>query len=208
MTDVLFMNSIRTYAKTIRDLLRANPATPETGLAPTFQQLVTALLPLLPAVPQLIVSPEFNQPGVGRPDIALKKQGQPARAFIELKAPTKSADPERWKDAHDKEERMTTVGFKPLLEREFLKDALAYEFANRQTPSGNDKLRIRLSNWPNRRVKRETQSESALTQQFFVEKRGYRTDGSGAASLRPPFQIEHRGCRSKLSLKLTNEFQA
>jgi hypothetical protein len=28
MTDVQFMNGIRTYAKTIRDLLRANPATP------------------------------------------------------------------------------------------------------------------------------------------------------------------------------------
>jgi Type ISP C-terminal specificity domain/N-6 DNA Methylase len=93
---------VQGYATTIRNLLRANPATPETGLAPTFQQLVTALLPLLPAVPQLIVSPEFNQPGVGRPDIALKRQGQPARAFIELKAPAKFADPERWKDAHDK----------------------------------------------------------------------------------------------------------
>jgi hypothetical protein len=80
---------VQGYATTIRNLLRANPATPETGLAPTFQQLITALLPLLSAVPQLIVSPEFNQPGVGRPDIALKRQGQPARAFIELKAPAK-----------------------------------------------------------------------------------------------------------------------
>ena len=41
----------------------------------------------------LIVVPEFRTPGVGRPDIALKRAGQPARAFIELKAPTKPSDP-------------------------------------------------------------------------------------------------------------------
>jgi hypothetical protein len=112
MADPQITNALQAYAKTIRDLLRANPATPETGLAPTFQQLVSALLPHLPAVPQLIVSPEFNQPGVGRPDIALKRQGQPARSFIELKAPAKPADPERWRDAHDKRqyERLKELG--------------------------------------------------------------------------------------------------
>jgi hypothetical protein len=90
------------YARRIRELLRANPNTPETGLAPAFQQLVTSLLPTLNAVPQLTVVPEFNQPGVGRPDIALKRQGQPARAFIELKAPSKPGNPARWREAHDK----------------------------------------------------------------------------------------------------------
>ncbi len=44
--------------------------------------------------------PEYRNPGVGRPDIALMRQGAPARAFIELKAPSKSADPARWRD-HD-----------------------------------------------------------------------------------------------------------
>ncbi len=53
-------------------------------------------------MPALTVSPEFNKPGVGRPDIALIRHGQPARAFIELKAPAKSANPDLWKDAHDK----------------------------------------------------------------------------------------------------------
>ncbi len=38
---------------------------------------------------------------MGRPDIALVRHGEPARAFLELKAPAKSADPTRWKD-HDK----------------------------------------------------------------------------------------------------------
>ena len=103
---------LKSYARRIREKLRANANTPETGLAPDFQTLVTDLLPTLPTVPHLIVSPEFNNPGVGRPDIALIRQGQPARAFIELKAPTKLADPERWRDAHDKRqyERLRELG--------------------------------------------------------------------------------------------------
>jgi hypothetical protein len=36
------------YAARVRELLRANPATPETGLAPAFQQLLTDLLRELP----------------------------------------------------------------------------------------------------------------------------------------------------------------
>lgn len=73
---------LRTYARRIRELLRVNPATPETGLAPAFQQLVTGLIPRLLLVQPRTVVPEFNNPGVGRPDIALKRQGQPARAFV------------------------------------------------------------------------------------------------------------------------------
>ncbi|WP_310533845.1 hypothetical protein, partial [Novosphingobium sp.] len=95
-------NHLKHYAKRIRDQLRANAEASEPALAPAFQELVTNLLPLLQAVPQLTVSPEFNKPGVGRPDIALIRPGQPARAFIELKAPAKNADPERWSGAHDK----------------------------------------------------------------------------------------------------------
>jgi N-6 DNA Methylase len=51
---------------------------------------------------ELVVVPEFATPGVGRPDIALKRAGQPARAFVELKAPTKPGDPARYRDPHDK----------------------------------------------------------------------------------------------------------
>lgn len=93
---------LKTYARRIREKLRANASTPETGLAPDFQSLISDLLPTLDAVANLTVSPEYNNPGVGRPDIALIRQGQPARAFIELKAPAKPADPSRWRDAHDK----------------------------------------------------------------------------------------------------------
>ena len=102
MADTPITIALKAYAKKIRDLLRANANTPETGLAPAFQQLITDLLPLLPLAPVLTVSPEYNNPGVGRPDIALIRQGQPARAFIELKAPSKYADPTRWGDAHDR----------------------------------------------------------------------------------------------------------
>lgn len=95
VTDLL-----QVYARRIRDLRRANPEVPETALAPAFQTLVEGVLPSLPAAPRLTVVPEFRNPGVGRPDIALVRQGAPARAFIELKAPTKPADPTRWR-GHD-----------------------------------------------------------------------------------------------------------
>jgi hypothetical protein len=95
-------NHLQSYARNIRHRRLANAATPETGLAPAFQALLDALLPLLPAVPALTVSPEYNHPGVGRPDIALIRPGQPPRAFIELKALAKSANPDKWRDAHDK----------------------------------------------------------------------------------------------------------
>ena len=45
--------------------------------------------------------PEYRNPGVGRPDIALMRQGAPPRAFVELKALSKPADPTRWRD-HDR----------------------------------------------------------------------------------------------------------
>lgn len=51
--------------------------------------------------PNLTVVPEYRQVGVGRPDIALVVQGTPARAFVELKAISKPADPTRWRQ-HDK----------------------------------------------------------------------------------------------------------
>lgn len=102
MATAPFAAALTSYAQRLREALRANPNTPETGLAPLFQQLVADLLPLLPATPPLVVSPEYHNPGVGRPDIALIVQGQPPRAFIELKAPAKSANPEQWGDAHDR----------------------------------------------------------------------------------------------------------
>lgn len=102
MPDPAALEVLKTYARRVRDARRANPAVTEPGLAPEFQRLVEALLPLLPAAPQLAVSPEFTNPGVGRPDIALKRQGEAARAFIELKAIDKSTDGASWKPGHDR----------------------------------------------------------------------------------------------------------
>lgn len=93
---------LKRYAARMREQLRANPHATEPALAPAFQELVERLLPLLPAVEPLTVSPEFRREGVGRPDIALVRPGQPARAFIELKAPSKPASPKRWRGPHDK----------------------------------------------------------------------------------------------------------
>lgn len=89
---------LQTYAHRIRELRRANANVPETALAPAFQQLLEGLLALLPVAPGLVVVPEYLNQGVGRPDIALVRQGTLPRAFIELKAPTKPADPTRWRD--------------------------------------------------------------------------------------------------------------
>lgn len=91
------------YARRVRELRRAGPSNLEQALAPAFQRLLEALLPLISAN-ELIVIPEFATPGIGRPDIALKRAGQPARAFIELKAPTKPGDPTRYRDPHDRQQ--------------------------------------------------------------------------------------------------------
>ena len=95
------LTALIAYAKRIRELRQAQPTNLEQALAPAFQQLLEAVLPLV-AAPGLTVVPEFATAGIGRPDIALKRAGQPPRAFVELKAPNKPDDPARYKDAHDK----------------------------------------------------------------------------------------------------------
>lgn len=89
------------YGQRIRDLRRAHATVSEPAVAPAFQELLANLLIGHPGG-NLTVVPEFNNPGVGRPDIALMRAGQPARAFVELKALDKSADPKRWRGTHDK----------------------------------------------------------------------------------------------------------
>lgn len=93
---------LQAYARRIRDLRRADPDAPETALAPAFQRLLEDLFAALPACQGLMIAPEFRNPGVGRPDIALIRPGAPPRAFVELKGPGKPADPTRWRDPHDR----------------------------------------------------------------------------------------------------------
>ncbi len=90
------------YAARIREARRANPAASEPGLAPQFGRLLEELLPLLPAAPALTVLHEYVNAGVGRPDIALARPGQPPRAFVELKATDKSTNGASWSaNSHD-----------------------------------------------------------------------------------------------------------
>ncbi len=106
LTDIL-----QAYAARIRELRRANPNVPETALAPAFQQLLEGLLSLLPLASGLVVVAEYLTQGVGRPDIALVRQGALPRAFIELKAPNKPADPTRWRDQDKRQyERFKELG--------------------------------------------------------------------------------------------------
>jgi hypothetical protein len=89
------------YAASIRKQLLANPTNIEQDLAPVFKALLEKLLPHIP-ITNLTVTSEYAKAGVGRPDIALTRPGQPPRAFIELKTPSKPDDPAKFKDQHDK----------------------------------------------------------------------------------------------------------
>jgi hypothetical protein len=90
------------YAQRIRNLRRAHAAVQEPALAPAFQELLESALAEMPVGARLTVVPEFVNPGIGRPDIALLRAGAPARAFVELKAPDKPANPARWRTPHDR----------------------------------------------------------------------------------------------------------
>ncbi len=90
---------------------------------------------------------------------------------------------------------MTPDRFKPLLDRDFLKGELAYEFIDYQAEGHDEPLRTRLANWATREVKRETQAEGSFIQRFFVETWDYRDDGTGAETfhLHPKFPIKGAG---------------
>ena len=67
----------------------------ELRLAPRFQRLLEALLPQVTS-DELRVIPEFRRAGIGRPDLALVRTGNPPRAFIELKQPNLDLIPSRF----------------------------------------------------------------------------------------------------------------
>ena len=86
------------FAAAVRADRAANPRVAGEGtgleflLAPRFRALVEALLPELGVLPPAVL-PEYTLGGVGRPDLAFARPGQPARAFIELKVPANALDP-------------------------------------------------------------------------------------------------------------------
>ena len=92
------------YAKRIRELRQAHAAVQEPAIAPAFQELLTSVLMQSMTGRGLTVVPEFVKVGVGRPDIALVRPGEPARAYVELKSIDKQAHPGRWRLPHDKQQ--------------------------------------------------------------------------------------------------------
>lgn len=90
---------------------------------------------------------------------------------------------------------MSSDSFKPLLDREFLKAELHYEFDDYKRSDADGALRTRLIDWAARKVTRETQAEGSFVQRFFVECWGYRDDGTGAEhfQLWPKFPIAGAG---------------
>ena len=90
---------------------------------------------------------------------------------------------------------MVVERFKPLLDREFLRAELHYEFQDYKASSNDAELQQRLSGWVARKIKRETQAEASFIQRFFVETWGYRDDGTGADAynLHPKFPIAGSG---------------
>jgi len=90
---------------------------------------------------------------------------------------------------------MTPDRFKPLLDREFLKAELHYEYVDYCAGTVDAELRIRLADWSKRELKRETQAEGSFVQRFFIDTWGYRDDGTGAEhyQLHPKFPIAGAG---------------
>lgn len=89
ITDLLIA-----FARNVRDDRRANPAVRGEGtglellIAPRFQAFLQSLVSEITPAP-IRVLPEYQRAGLGRPDIAFAMPASPARAFIELKDPTK-----------------------------------------------------------------------------------------------------------------------
>lgn len=90
---------------------------------------------------------------------------------------------------------MTPDRYKPLLDREFLKAELHYDYLDYCNGSADDDLKTRLVHWSRRELKRETQAEGSFVQRFFVETWGYRDSGTGADRyhLHPKFPIAGAG---------------
>ena len=90
---------------------------------------------------------------------------------------------------------MTPDRYKPLLDRDFLRSQLDYEYRDWLADGGDAMLTERLTNWARRELRRETQAEAAFVQRFFVETWGYSSDGTGAAAFQlwPRFPIAGAG---------------
>lgn len=113
------------FATQVRNDRAANPGMTGDGtalellIAPRFQILVEATLREMQIIAPTVL-PEYRLGGVGRPDLAFARAGQPARAFIELKEPRKSLVPEEWV-GHDSDQSAASkscrYGLSAILQR-------------------------------------------------------------------------------------------
>jgi hypothetical protein len=93
------------FTASVRTDRAANPGIAGDGtalellIAPRFRSLVEAALEEMGIVPPAVL-PEYTRRGVGRPDLAFARAGQPARAFVELKEPRKVLNTGEWR-GHD-----------------------------------------------------------------------------------------------------------
>jgi N-6 DNA Methylase len=102
---VSIADHLAAFAASVRADREANPGIAGDGtalellIAPRFRSLVEAVLNEMEIIAPVVL-PEYNRRGVGRPDLAFARPGQPARAFIELKEPRKLLDTDNWR-GHD-----------------------------------------------------------------------------------------------------------
>jgi hypothetical protein len=105
MPDEPAIQAIMEYARSVRLDRRANPSIQGDGtglellLAPRYHTLIETVLAQRFGLPPRVL-PEYRRAGIGRPDLAFAREGQPARAFIELKQPGTSLAPNRLR-GHD-----------------------------------------------------------------------------------------------------------
>jgi hypothetical protein len=108
MPDTSLHDALIAYADAIRKDRAATPGIAGDGtglellLAPRFQRLMEDTLRVRFGEGAAVrVLPEYRKSGVGRPDLALARPPQPARAFVELKAPDKGLRPTQLR-GHDR----------------------------------------------------------------------------------------------------------
>ncbi|MEM8725369.1 MAG: restriction endonuclease subunit M, partial [Pseudomonadota bacterium] len=104
---------------------------------------------------------------------------------------------------------MNADRYKPLVERDFLKSELHYEYQDYLSSGEDEKLRLRLEEWRSRELTGETQAEAAFTRRFFHETWGYSEDGAGSPSFQifPKFTVAgagQTGNRGEADLALGN----
>ena len=95
---MLVEDAIIEFADSVRADRAADPgqgSALELRIAPRFQLLLEAILPDIVGEAPIILA-EYHRAGIGRPDLALVRPGNPPRAFIELKQPYLVLDPARF----------------------------------------------------------------------------------------------------------------